>query len=219
MKKTKKNKTSDETPDKGIKVRDKRFWNEDREEQPGDDEINSLMPSFVGALEKQLKEKEQEITTLGLAIRAQKDEQRKIVERLERQKASEILGMKCSFFENFLDIGDNFELCLKATENDATAEVDSNALTGVKMIYQQFMKALTDSGITKLDVVNKPFNPDHCEAVAAQDVTDKTQDNVVIEEYRSGYTIEDRLIRPARVTVGQHKEEVKDASQSSAKSD
>ena len=217
MSKKKPSKNKDQQTNPSFKVQDKRFWNKDREDEPSDDSTNTLVPSFVVKLEKELQDKEQEITKLGMAIRAQREEQRKIVERIERQKASEILGMKCSFFEKFLEIGDNFELCLESI--DKSDAFDKTEAQGVKMIYQQFMKTLADNGVQKLDVINKPFDPDQCEAVATKSVNDSKLDNVVVEEYRSGYIIEDRLIRPARVTVGQHKEDTNHASQSGTKSD
>ena len=196
------NSVGEEQESEGFSVKDRRFWQLDEEEkQKSDHDLNNLKPTIVETLEKRLKEKEQQITELGVAIRAQREEQRKAVERMENNLKKDLLGLKVKTFGDFLEVIDNLELCKNSLAENCDAPA---AEKGIALIIEEFFAILAKQGVEKIDVVNSAFNPDYCEAIAMEELADSEKDNQVLEEYRAGYMIEQRLLRPARVRVGRY---------------
>lgn len=90
---------------------------------------------------------------------------------------------------------DNFERALKAAE----ASADSTRLTeGVKLIQKQLLAVLQKYGLRPIEAIGKPFNPEFHEAVA-QVETDEHPEGTVLTEQLKGYTLDQRLLRPAVV--------------------
>lgn len=86
-----------------------------------------------------------------------------------------------------LPVLDNLERASKHLEDD-----------GLTHIVRQFNTVFTDVGVTRLDVLGKPFNPVEMECVAMVE----GNEGVVVEEVIAGYRMHDKVIRPARVIVG-----------------
>ncbi len=76
---------------------------------------------------------------------------------------------------------------------------DQNLVNGLKMVLTQFQTALGQQGIQPVVSLDKPFDPNLHEAVGSE-VSDKPS-GTVIKEHQKGYTIQGRLLRPARVIV------------------
>ncbi|MFH1045707.1 MAG: nucleotide exchange factor GrpE [Candidatus Omnitrophota bacterium] len=102
---------------------------------------------------------------------------------------------------------DSFELAF-ASANKMT---DYKSLhQGVEMILKQLHQLLEKNGVKKIDCLGKPFDPLTQEAVARVE-TEEFAENTVVEEVQKGYTVDNRVIRPAVVKVAQkvNKEEKK----------
>ena len=69
----------------------------------------------------------------------------------------------------------------------------------LKMIVDQFTKTLESHGVTRVETLGKSFDPHTMEAVG----TEVGKQDVVIREQQAGYYLHDKLLRPARVIVGQ----------------
>jgi molecular chaperone GrpE len=63
-------------------------------------------------------------------------------------------------------------------------------------------KRIADMGVTRLEVIGLPYDPRTAEAIDLVPVDDPSRDGVVVEEFRPGWRIGDRVLRPARVRVG-----------------
>ena len=73
--------------------------------------------------------------------------------------------------------------------------------TGVDMITRQLHKALTDLGVTEIEALGQPFDPEwHC-AVQREDAADGVEPDTVTEVLQTGYKLGDKLLRPAMVKV------------------
>ena len=99
-----------------------------------------------------------------------------------------------SLLEDFLPVADNLELAL------GKADPSASFTAGVKMVYGQFIAALEKHGVTPLDAKGQPFNPDWHEALS-QMPSDTVSEGEVIEQFRRGWCIGGRLMRPAQVIV------------------
>lgn len=69
---------------------------------------------------------------------------------------------------------------------------------GLTLAYKEFEAALTDLGVTKIEVVGQEFDPREMECI---DIT-QGKDNVVVKELLPGYRLHNKIIRVAQVTVG-----------------
>lgn len=92
---------------------------------------------------------------------------------------------------------DNFERAI--TTNLAETENDSYA-KGVDMIYRQFLQVMTQEGVTAMNAVGQPFNPELHQAIM-QVESDEYEEGIVVEEVQKGYMLKDRVMRPAMVKV------------------
>ena len=94
-----------------------------------------------------------------------------------------------------LPVLDNFDRAL-AAEGESLQDFKS----GVEMIYQQLQDVLSEEGVTAIPAVGEPFDPAKHEAVLREDSAEYPE-NTIIEEFRRGYALKDKVIRPSMVKV------------------
>ena len=68
------------------------------------------------------------------------------------------------------------------------------------MIMRQFREVLERSGVSKIESIGTPFDPNKHEAIMQID-SDEHPENVVVEEVQKGYVLNNKVIRPAVVKV------------------
>ena len=73
-------------------------------------------------------------------------------------------------------------------------------MEGVKMVRKQLMDTLAKFGVTQVESVGLPFDPNRQQAIM-QVETDDYEPGTVVEEFQKGYFLNDRILRPAMVTV------------------
>jgi len=94
---------------------------------------------------------------------------------------------------DILPVVDNFERALNI-------ESDSKFTEGVKMIYANLISILEKYGVKEIDALGKKFDPMFHNAVMTDE--DKTKESdIVVEVFQKGYTLKDKVIRPAMVKV------------------
>lgn len=71
------------------------------------------------------------------------------------------------------------------------------------MIYNKFMKYLERNGVKPIDSTGKEFDTELHEAVTTFPAADESQKGKVVDTVQKGYTINDKVLRHARVVVGQ----------------
>jgi molecular chaperone GrpE len=82
------------------------------------------------------------------------------------------------------------------------AVIDSKTLhEGVDLVERKLWKELENAGVTRLDQVGVPFDPNVHEAVTTQPATKPEDDHTVGQVVQPGYKMRDTLLRPARVIV------------------
>lgn len=94
----------------------------------------------------------------------------------------------------FLDVMDNLERALSAG-----GSVEDLKL-GVEMIHRQMQDLLRRAGVAAVPAVGEIFDPSHHEAVSRRE-SGEVEAPEVVEELQKGYTLHERLLRPARVIV------------------
>lgn len=111
-----------------------------------------------------------------------------------------------------LEIFDDFE---RAVAVGAATKGGDTFLAGVEMIAKRMDEFLKSYGITPIESVGKPFDPERQEAVA-HEASETVPESTVVAELRRGYTMNGRVLRPAVVKVAV-KPEGSDTAQSTRK--
>jgi len=147
--------------------------------------------------EKTPSEKEQitELTELLQRDHANFENYRKQTEkRIEeiRQMASRDMLMQ------ILPVIDNFELALKNTGSNS-----QDFLKGIELIYSQLITILENQNVKQIPTENKIFDPFYHEALMKVD-SDKPE-NTIIEELQRGFTLNEKVIRHAKVKLSSGK--------------
>lgn len=118
--------------------------------------------------------------------------------RTLKEKAELILNGSEKTVVAVLPVLDDFERALKDKSEDPKAIKE-----GVKMIFNKFVKALESLGVKKIDTQDKDFDTDFHEAVAMVPGMGDDKKGKVIDCVQTGYTLNDKVIRHAKVAVGQ----------------
>ena len=129
-----------------------------------------------------------------LRKQAEFDNYRKRVER-ERLAASDAAAS--SMIEEILPLMDDLERALKA---DAGTEGGEAYRQGVELIHRQLGDILRKRGVRPIEALGADFDP-HFHQAVAHEAAPGHRDGEVIEEFRRGYMLNDRLLRPSMVKV------------------
>ena len=147
-------------------------------------------------LEKALAEIEQ-LKTQMLYKTAEFDNYRK---RTLKEKAELILNGGEKAVSAILPIIDDME---RAIENGAKTDDPQVLREGMELIYNKFVKALEGLGVKEIETENADFNTDVHEAVAMVPGMGDDKKGKVIDCLQKGYQLNDKVIRHAKVAVGQ----------------
>lgn len=135
-----------------------------------------------------------ELKTKMLYMQAEFDNYRK---RAMKEKADLILSGGEKTITAVLPVIDDFERALadKSDNPEAIRE-------GMQLIYQKFIKTLEGLGVKKIETDGADFNVDYHEAVAQVPGMGEDKSGKVIDCVQTGYTLNDKVIRFAKVAVG-----------------
>lgn len=161
-------------------------------EDEGLDEIEalkSLLQQRDEALEKEKKE--------YLFLMADFDNFKK---RTMKEKAEILKNGGESVLKGLLPILDDFERGLSAIKESSDA---ASVKEGMELIYNKFVKYLEQNGVKEIETANARFNDEFHEAIAMVPVPDDSQKGKVIDTLTKGYTLNGKVIRHAKVAVGQ----------------
>ena len=118
--------------------------------------------------------------------------------RTEKEKAELAQYIRGNMINQLLAILDDFERLLE-TESDG-----SKIKEGAQLIYQNFYAILQKFGLESFTDQDKFFDPNIHEAVSVLPVNDERVGKIT-ETWKKGYRLNDKLLRPAQVQVGQQK--------------
>lgn len=97
---------------------------------------------------------------------------------------------------NLLPVLDNLEMALK----HATDDLSSGLVQGVEITLKEMKRTLEKFGLTVIEAEGKPFDPSIHHAMTQVEREDLNE-NTVVEEFRKGYMLKDKVLRPSLVAV------------------
>lgn len=172
----------------------------------------------VNATEAENREADQEVADAAVSA---EDEVEKLKSELEKEKKeylflmaefdnfrkrtlkekSELIKNAAEFaFKGLLPIVDDFERALKASEGSE----DANTMReGMELIYKKLKKYMEQNGVKEMDPDDREFDADKHEAISVVPVPDENQKGKILDTVEKGYMINDKVLRHAKVVVGQ----------------
>ncbi len=172
-------------------------------------ETTNLQPEQENAAEKcaeadivteemdELKKKYDELNDSHLRLMAEFDNYRK---RTLREKADLIKSGGEAALKNLLPVVDDFE---RALHNLRNSEGGDAMKEGVELIYSKFVAYLTQQGVKAIEAIGQPFDTEMFEAVATIPAPTPDQKGKVLDCVQTGYTLNDKVLRHAKVVVGE----------------
>lgn len=188
---------------------------EEVKDTPLTEETNNEVNNPESAAEEQTEEKvlteEEKLQAELVAAKAEIDELKNQMlykqaefenfrKRTLKEKAELIDTAGGRVLKNFLPVMDDME---RAMANMEKAEDVAAVKEGVALIIDKFVKALASEGVAKMEVVGKDFDADLHEAVAMVPGMGEDNKNKIIDCVQTGYMIKDKVLRHAKVAVGQ----------------
>lgn len=160
---------------------------EDSEETEQD--LARDLEATQAALEKEKKE--------YLFLMAEFDNYRK---RVVKEKSEILRNGAEKVLAGLLPIVDDFERGLAAT---ADADDAAAVRSGMELIYNKLVKYLESNGVKAMDSTGKEFDPELHEAIASIPAPNDDLKGKVVDTTQKGYMINDKVLRHAKVAVGQ----------------
>ena len=132
-----------------------------------------------------------------LRLQAEWDNYRK---RTMKEKAELILNGGEKSISSILPIVDDFERALKNME---TATDVAAVKEGVELIYNKFITVLGHNGVKVIETKEQPLDTDYHEAIAVIPAPDEALKGKILDCVQTGYMLNDKVIRHAKVVVGE----------------
>ena len=174
------------------------------------EENNGTEPNFEKNLENNsevnpennLEKKIEELNDKLLRSLAENQNLRKIH---EKEREDLIKYSSTSFAREILNLADNLERAFGLFKDNPKFKSDEfkDTMLGIELIEKELISSFDKNGIKSFESVGKKFDPNFHQAL--NEVESEREDGMVINEIQKGYMLNDRLLRPALVSISKKK--------------
>ncbi|GAB5388009.1 MAG: nucleotide exchange factor GrpE [Alphaproteobacteria bacterium] len=164
-----------------------------------DMEMDADLGDRMAELEAEIADLKEQLQYKELRAAAEIENMRR---RTERDKSDARKFAISSFAQKLLTVADNMGLALMAVspEDRDSSPLVKNLMIGVEATEREMLKVMGEMGIEKLEPMGEVFDPNFHEVMFEKEEADK-EAGTVVEIMQAGYTLNGRLLRPARVGV------------------
>ncbi|KAJ6335603.1 hypothetical protein OIU78_012261 [Salix suchowensis] len=171
----------------------------------GDEKTILNIEAKVGTIEKENQELLQKVSSLSAEITSGKEKYIRLqadFDNFRRRSDKERVNIRSDaqgeVIESLLPMVDSFERAKQQIqpETEKETKIDSS----YQGIYKQFVEIMRSLQVAAVPTVGKPFDPSLHEAIAREE-SQEYKEGIIIQEFRRGFLIGNRLIRPAMVKV------------------
>lgn len=178
-----------------------KLFNGDEEQAPAAEEAEEVLEEAEAEDDAGLRElieaKDAEIAALKEQLKRVAADSENYRKRLDANFERRVENAKEDIFRSLLTVVDHLEMAVQAAEKGS----DLPALRqGVELVLRDALKLLENYKVSALEAVGQPFDPSCHEAVMVEEREDLPDDTVSME-FKKGYKIGDRLLRPSMVRV------------------
>ncbi len=167
---------------------------ENEAEQAAEEPVLDLNLDRLGELEKELEEVRQHV------LYAQAETQN-VRRRLEQEKVNAASYAATAFARDMLSVKDNLERALSAIPADLRDDERMKGLVaGIEATGRELESVFQRHGISRIEAMGAKLDPHFHQAMIEVPSAD-AEPGTIVQEMQSGYTIKDRLLRPALVGV------------------
>lgn len=153
----------------------------------------------VARLQTELEAARRRVNELARAYQDLNKDREEFKQRLTRERERMIDVERGNVAGTLLEAIDELDLALAASHQDT-----SPLAQGVRMIRESLLAKAQSTGIERIEVVGRPYDPNVAEAADMEITPVQDDDQKVVAEVRAGYRLKDRVIRPARVKVARY---------------
>ena len=185
--------------------------NKNKEEEKDDELLPEINPESEEETEETALPSSEEIEELKEKLKDAQEKEKANLEswqreradfsnykkRIERDEIKAKQNYKADILKKYLVILDDLELALK---NKPELEETNGWVDGIDLILRKFQTVLESEGLKKIDAQGKEFDPKYHQALSYEESEDH-ESGEVIEVLQNGYTMGERVIRPALVRV------------------
>jgi molecular chaperone GrpE len=152
--------------------------------------------------ENNLEKKIEELNDKLLRSLAENQNLRKIH---EKEREDLIKYSSSSFAREILNLADNLERAFVLFKDNPKFKSDEfkDTILGIELIEKELINSFDKNGIKSFESVGKKFDPNFHQAL--NEVESEQEDGIVINEIQKGYMLNDRLLRPALVSISKKK--------------
>ena len=163
---------------------------------------NNLENNIEENLENNLEKKIEELNDKLLRSLAENQNLRKIH---EKEREDLIKYSSSSFAREILNLADNLERAFVLFKDDPKFKSDEfkDTMLGIELIEKELINSFDKNGIKSFESVGKKFDPNFHQAL--NEVESEQEDGMVINEIQKGYMLNERLLRPALVSISKKK--------------
>ncbi|KAF8398081.1 hypothetical protein HHK36_017007 [Tetracentron sinense] len=161
--------------------------------------------SFLQSVEDEKMHLSNRVATLSEELSSERDRILRISadfdnfrKRAERERLSLVTNVQGEVMENLLPVLDNFERAKSQIKVETEAEEKIN--NSYQSIYKQFVEIMGSLGVVPVETVGNPFDPLLHEAIMSED-SEEFEEGIIIQEFRKGFQLSERLLRPSMVKV------------------
>jgi molecular chaperone GrpE len=185
-----------------VKFVDRRRWARDGSEPapaPADEPVLEFdKPSYVQELEQQLAAKNDQLQEYVNAVHEMQREFEAMRARVRKEAGRDAETHRRAVFADLLDVVDNLDRAVAAAQAGGSAET---LVQGVQLVRDQFLHKLSQYGISRIEPIGEPFDPEVHEAVTTVPITEAFGEGIVAGIAAPGYLIGGEVLRPAAVAV------------------
>lgn len=117
--------------------------------------------------------------------------------RNERERSQWQIELRAEAIESLLPVLDDFDRAMDNLSDDIR---EHDWVSGIALIYRKFQTQLNELGVREIPAAGEMFDPELHDAMMSREEPD-TESGTIIEVLRKGYTLNERVIRPALVVV------------------
>jgi molecular chaperone GrpE len=176
---------------------DTRKESHDKKEEEKDHEEKKKKTHKSDLKTEELEKRIEELADKHLRLQAEFDNYRK---RTLREKADLIKSGGESVLRNILPVIDDFERAVDSLKNVSD---DDSIKQGTLLIYNKFKEFLASHNVRAIDALHQEFDVDLHEAITKVPASEDKLKGKIVEVIQKGYTLNDKVIRFAKVVVGE----------------